>query len=65
MRVWIFPPTGELMISWQCYANVEISIDPVVANYFQYIGEACENKNGVTCIFGPDYLDNFEYVGEL
>jgi hypothetical protein len=53
------------MISWQCYANVEISIDPVVANYFQYIGEACENKNGVTCIFGPDYLDNFEYVGEL
>lgn len=72
MKVWYHPQTGNFMINWQVYACVEIQdnqyqygIHGVKLSYYQYVGEACENKNGITCIFNQEYLDNFEYIGEL
>jgi hypothetical protein len=72
MKVWIHPEAGELMISWHVFACVRLdeknpyTIGPgIEMNVYQYVGEACENSHGMTCVMPDTFLNNFEYLGEL
>jgi hypothetical protein len=65
MKIWCHKETGKLMLTYQVYVmwsevRAGIKLEAPV-----YAGEACDNGNGVTCIFAPEIYEHFDYVGEL
>lgn len=65
MKVWIHKETFQLMITWQCYAMWSEYRENISLQCPVYVGEACENGNGVTCIFSTEIYKDFDYVGAL
>ncbi len=65
MRVWMHKQSGKLMISWQCYAMWSEVKSGVTLQCPIYVGEACENENGVTVIFPQSIYNDFEFIGDL
>jgi hypothetical protein len=72
IKVWLHAETMTLALSWHVYgcvrakASGDLDIPPhITIESYQYVGEAMENPNGVTCIFHEDYLKNFEFIGFL
>lgn len=71
IKVWIHPESGDLCLSYQVYVCLAVNNEEhklplhITVQAYQYLGEAIENKNGVTCIFHESYLKHFEYVGDL
>lgn len=65
MKVWIHKKTGDLIISFQVYAMWSEVRDGVTLECPIYVGEACENKNGVICILSNSIYKEFELIGNL
>lgn len=65
MNIWMHKLTGKLMISFQVYAMCSETINGVTLEGPVYIGDACENENGIVCIFKNTIYDQFEFIGKL
>lgn len=65
MKVWIHRKSGKLMITWQAYAIWSEVRDTVKLEAPIYAGEACENENGITCLFSQGIYEEFDYIGDL
>jgi hypothetical protein len=65
MRVWMHKETGKIMITWQCYGMWSEVRDGIKLQSPIYVGEACENENGIICIFSNSIYKYFELIGEL
>lgn len=65
MRVWVHRKTGEIMISFQVYAMWSEVREHVILECPVYVGEACENKHGMTVIMSNKIYEEFELIGEL
>lgn len=65
MRVWMHKVTGDLMISFQVYAMWSETKFEVKLECPIYVGEACENPNGIICIFNNAIYEQFVLIGNL
>lgn len=77
ITVWLHEPTGDIVLAWECYARVDVEIDPVYSSdatfsialsdvnvdAYEKVGVAVENKHGVTCIMNNLYLNHFAFIG--
>lgn len=65
MKIWIHKTTGKIMLTWQCYAMWSEEREAIKLECPVYVGEACENENGVTVVFPSSIYNHFEFVGNL
>lgn len=71
IKVWIHPKSFDIVLSWQAYAGAKASAQDfaipshIELSSYQYVGDAVENKHGVTVIFHEDWKKDFELVGYL